>query len=688
MNKHKLDFLRPQLTRVLQRLLILYALCLPAIVYAQEISCDSMYNYAMDFVHANSPELAIEAFNRIIPKEETDLKYDTCHVKAVYAIARLQLRLANNVEAIKGLEKYLSFPVEVTSPKARYKSRSHIPDIYRQVGLYERSFEEHMELIAYRDSIEDSIGLAKSYYEIGKLFHDQGNHDKAIEYLEQSLELCTILGDTTRILSCYSALGTNNRKLGKLDKALEYNQAVLDLIPKAGLHPRNKLYPYAVVNMGSLLLSMGKLEEAAVHMEKGIELTKKIAYKPGLVTAYLDYGRLFEQQGANYKALEVFEEGLAIAQELKSVAQQGEFHQCLSELYYTMNKVDDAYLHLSVYTELKDSIISQEQQKWMAQVGFKYELEKNEREIVFLNQEVDLLQKKKIIDRRFLQFYIASFALVLLLLGLFVYWYRRQKAYNTILQEKNEKINEQNDLLSHLNAELKQFASIASHDMREPLRSIGAFSSLLSRQHGEKLDQSGKDYLNFINEAVRRMTALLTDLLDYSKINSQQAAEWIDLKGILQTVVSNLHYQIMTKDGKVEINRKAVPLVKAVPTQMMQLFQNLISNALKFRKEDVPPVVTIDGYAQDGGYVLVVRDNGIGIDPAYKEKVFGMFNRLNNKDKFEGTGIGLATCKKIVQQHGGKIWVESEEGVGSAFHIFMPKKAVTFSQKKVLSSVS
>jgi len=86
--------------------------------------------------------------------------------------------------------------------------------------------------------------------------------------------------------------------------------------------------------------------------------------------------------------------------------------------------------------------------------------------------------------------------------------------------------------------------------------------------------------------------------------------------------------------------------------------------------------------------VLVVRDNGIGIDPAYKEKVFGMFNRLNNKDKFEGTGIGLATCKKIVQQHGGKIWVESEEGVGSAFHIFMPKKAVTFSQKKVLSSVS
>ena len=688
MNKQYFDYLRPQLFRLLQCALIFYALFLPAIAYAQEEPCDTTYQRARDFLHADAPELALEELQRIVPLEGTELKYDKCHVSAVYAIARLQLRLANNVEAIKALEKYVSFPEEVTNPKARDKSRSHIPDIYRQVGLYEKSFEEHMKLIAYRDSIEDSIGLAKSYYELGKLFHDQGNHIQAIDYLEQSLELCTELRDTSRILSCYSALSTYNKKSGKLVKALEYSQMVLDLLPEVGLHKMNKLLPYAEVNMGSVLLAMGNLDEAEIHLETGISQFKTIAYKPGLPTAYLDYGRLFEQKGANYKALEVFQEGLAIARELKSVAQQGEFHQCLSDLYYDMNKVDDAYRHLSVYSELKDSIINEEQQKRMDQVGFKYELEKNAREIVFLNQELDLFEKKKIIDRRFLLFYIASFILVLCLLGLFVYWYRRQKAHNAILQEKNEKINEQNDLLSHLNAELKQFASIASHDMREPLRSIGAFSSLLSRQHGKKLDQSGKDYLNFINEAVRRMTALLTDLLDYSKINSQQAAEWIDLKGILQTVVSNLHYQIMTKDGKVEINRKAIPLVKAVPTQMMQLFQNLISNALKFRKEDVPPVVTIDGYAQEGGYVLVVRDNGIGIDPAYKEKVFGMFNRLNNKDKFEGTGIGLATCKKIVQQHGGKIWVESEEGVGSAFHIFMPKKAVTFSQKKALSSVS
>ena len=367
---------------------------------------------------------------------------------------------------------------------------------------------------------------------------------------------------------------------------------------------------------------------------------------------------------------------------------EAEFHHALAIGYQRIDRIEDAYPHLSQYASLKDRIVNQEQQKRMDQVQFKYELEKQGREIGLLNQEVELLHRKEAIDRRFRQFYIASFALVALLLALFIYWYRLQRAHNSILQEKNEKINQQNDMLQHLNAELKQFAYIASHDMREPLRSIGAFSSLLQRRHGEKLDESGKEYLSFIREAVDRMSALLTDLLDYSKINSQQSTEWIDMKGIIQTVKSNLNHQLTTTEGEIVVQRKGIPYLDAVPTQMMQLFQNLISNSLKFRKPDINPVVEVAGFSQDGGHVMTIKDNGIGIDPKYKEKVFGMFSRLNNKEKFEGTGIGLATCKKIVQQHGGKIWVESEEGVGSTFFIWMPKKRVTFSEKKTLAVAS
>lgn len=686
MNRHRLNYLHVDLLRSFRFIVTLSAFVFPMLVFAQIEPCDSIYAEGMRYVKKKDYQAAVAVFTNI-EKPEGDLLYDPCYVKSVYFLARSHGKLANNFEVIRGLEEYLSFPEEVTDSSLREKSISLLPDLYREVGLYEKSHRKHLQLLAYRDSIRDSSGLAKSYYELGTLFHDQNNYIQAIDYYEKSVKLCQVLQDSLHILGGYSALGTNHRENNDLEKAYEYNQAALELIPQMSTEKLKKtsvLRPYAEMNMGSLLLAMGVLDRAQVHLENSISLFKELGYKQGLTSAYLDYGLLFEQKGQPEKAIAIFEEGLALSDEISAVVRQSEFHQSLANSYWENNALESAYFHLSTYVGLKDSIVNAEQQKRMDQVQFKYELEKKGREIGYLNQELDLLQRKEAIDRRFRHFYIASFALVLLLLTLFIYWYRLQKAHNSILSEKNDKINQQNDLLSHLNAELKQFAYIASHDMREPLRSIGAFSSLLERKHGGKLDESGKEYLTFIKDAVNRMSALLTDLLDYSKINSQQATEWIDMKGIIQTVKSNLNHQLMTTEGDIVMQRKGIPYLKAVPTQMMQLFQNLISNSLKFRKPDENPVVEVAGYAHDGGHVITVKDNGIGIDPQYQDKIFGMFSRLNNKDKFEGTGIGLATCKKIVQQHGGKIWVESEEGVGSTFYIWMPKKMVTFSEKKTM----
>lgn len=691
MNRHSLNYLTLDLIiRPLRFMVTVSALVFPLLALAQAEPCDSTYARGMKFVKQKNYQDAIAMFSSIEPPNG-DLQYDPCYVNAVYALARCHRRLANNFEVIKGLEEYLSFPEEVTDPKKRQRSTSLLPDLYRQVGLYEKSHQKHLELLAFRDSIQDSLGMAKSYYELGTLFHDRNNYVQAIDYYEKSVALCQVLQDSLRILGGYSALGTNHRENNNLEKAYEFNQAALDLIPQISgdkLKKGNVLQPYAEMNMGSLLLAMGELDRAQRHLENSIDLFHDSGYKPGLASAYLDYGTLFEQRGDTKKAIAIFEEGLALSKEISAVVRESEFHQSLAISYKVINDIDAAYFHLANYAELKDSIVNAEQQKRMDQVQFKYELEKKGREIGYLNQELELLHRKEVIDRRFRQFYIASFALVLLLLTLFIYWYRLQKEHNSVLSEKNDKINQQNDLLQHLNAELKQFAYIASHDMREPLRSIGAFSSLLQRRQGDKLDDSGKEYLNFIKDAVNRMTALLNDLLDYSKINSQQAMEWIDMKGIIQTVKSNLNHQLMTTEGNIVVHRKGIPYFNAVPTQMMQLFQNLISNSLKFRKADVKPVVEIAGYAHDGGHVITIKDNGIGIDPRFKDKIFGMFSRLNNKDKFEGTGIGLATCKKIVQQHGGKIWVESEEGIGSTFYIWMPKKSVTFSEKKMLAAAS
>lgn len=690
MNRHRLDYFKLDITPPFHLIVTFCALVFPIFGFTQDIPCDTLYERGMDLVRARDMAGAIEYFKSIEPPDG-DLKYDPCYAKVVYALARCNRTQANNFEVIKGLEEFLSFPEEVTDEKARRLSMSLIPDLYRQVGLYEQSHQKHMQLLAFRDSIRDSIGLAKSYYELGTLYSDQKNYVQAIDYFEQSLTMTVALRDSTRIIGSYSALGSNHRENNNLEKAYEFNQAALDLIPLVSIDKLpvgNKLEPYAEMNMGSLLLAMGNYDRAKVHLENSIDIFKEIGYKPGLASAYLDYGALFEREGQYDKAIDVFHEGLELSEGINAVIRQSEFHLSLADNYRNINKIDEAYFHLASHADLKDSIVNQEQQKRMDQVQFKYELEKKGREIGYLKQDLEILEREKAIDLRFRQFYIASFASVLLLLALFIYWYRLQKAHNTVLSEKNEKINQQNDLLQHLNAELKQFAYIASHDMREPLRSIGAFSSLLQRRHGSKLDDSGNEYLTFIRDAVDRMSALLTDLLDYSKINSQQATEWIDMKSIIQTVKSNLNHQLMTTEGKIEVQRKGIPYLDAVPTQMMQLFQNLISNSLKFRKADVPPVVEIAGYAHDGGHVITLKDNGIGMDPKFKDKIFGMFSRLNNKEEFEGTGIGLATCKKIVNQHNGKIWVESEEGVGSTFYIWMPKKRVTFSEKKTMAVAS
>lgn len=690
MNRHKLNYFVLDLRLILQKGILSVALLFPLLLVAQEPSCDTLYAHGKKFVKQKKFAEAIDQFSRIVPPDG-DLQFNECYIESIYLKARCYGQLANNIEVIKGLEVYLDFPAELVDSTRRVLARSLIPDLYRKVGLYEQSHQKHISLLAYRDSIQDSIGVAKSYYELGTLSHDQNNYVQAIDYYEKSVALCEALEDSINILSGYNALGTNHRENKDLERALEYNQAALDLIPTISsktLKKKSRLQPYAEMNMGSLLLAMKEYDRAKEHLDNSIRMFKEIDYAPGLASAYLDYGNLLEELGTQQEAIDVFKEGLAIAEEMNAMNREAEFHYALAIGYQRIDRIKDAYPHLSQYAGLKDRIVNQEQQKRMDQVQFKYELEKQGREIGLLNQELELLQRKEAIDRRFRQFYIASFALVALLLALFIYWYRLQRAHNSVLQEKNEKINQQNDMLQHLNAELKQFAYIASHDMREPLRSIGAFSSLLQRRQGAKLDDSGKEYLSFIREAVDRMSALLNDLLDYSKINSQQATEWIDMKGIIQTVKSNLNHQLTTTKGEIVVQRKGIPYLDAVPTQMMQLFQNLISNSLKFRKPDVDPVVQVAGFAHDGGHVITIRDNGIGIDPKYKEKVFGMFSRLNNKEQFEGTGIGLATCKKIVQQHGGKIWVESEEGEGSTFFIWMPKKRVTFSEKKTLAVAS
>jgi PAS domain S-box-containing protein len=255
--------------------------------------------------------------------------------------------------------------------------------------------------------------------------------------------------------------------------------------------------------------------------------------------------------------------------------------------------------------------------------------------------------------------------------------YNKRRAALAVIVDITERKRYEEELkrtvkdLERSNRELEQFAYVASHDLQEPLRTVASYVELLALKYKGKLDEKAERYIAYTVDGADRMSSLINDLLAYSRIATRgKQFEPVDVNAVLKFVTVNLKKAIA--ESKAAVTSDALPVVTGDGTQLVQLFQNLIGNALKFRKKDVPPVIRISAERGEHEWTFGVHDNGIGIEPRFYERIFVIFQRLHTREEYSGTGIGLSICKRIVERHGGRMWVESKPGEGSSFYFTLP----------------
>ena len=572
---------------------------------------------------------------------------------------------------------------------------------YRKSKNYQKAKEYHLKALDMAKMNNELEMVEFGYDGLGTLYYIAGDYDKAADYYLQSLSCSerrnkpiNMIITLKNLTEIYTAAKHNDMALQSVEKAyqLAVKQKDKDASTKVMI-----CYANTLCEIGRYADAISKIQESLKIVENDTNLvaTKVNAYLSlgdiyykqnnfdkasecfnfclkeknnlsgfNLAKLYIDLGDIFLTKKDTKNAELQYNEGLAMAQEYELLPLVQKAHQGLYELFKGKNETKSALFHLELANQLRDSLNSEEKTKRIAELQFRYDLDRSEKEI----------QELKFRENKFTLVGGLAITSVLILLLVFIIWMRGQN--NNSLINKNKEIEQQNKRLAESNEILRQFAYASAHDLKEPLRNIGSFVTLIQRRFGKDLPAECNEYMGYVTTGVTKMNNLLVDLLAYSTLimNKDHEKESSVLGDVIKEIKQNLQSTIQTKNATIVCFDHA-PMVSMSKLHTTQLLQNLISNGIKFVNEKTP-LIKIESKDTEENTLITVEDNGIGIKKEYSEKVFHLFQRLHKNDsRYEGTGVGLAICKNIVEKYNGQIWFESVENQGTKFFIQLPKAA-------------
>lgn len=555
-------------------------------------------------------------------------------------------------------------PIAITKPD-KAEVYALMSKVYVRLGDINEALKMQLEVIDLCRVTEDTVMLAVGYQNLADIYTGQGDYEKALKAYLTGLQLIktTPASDARLMLNLFSSTAAVYLKLREPEKADRYLASSYELADS--LQSAYGLAKYEQYK-GASLLMQGQFATAYTYFRNADRYFLAKDLYADQAENKLNIARLLLIDDQASQCLALLDSVQILATQINSPELEMQITKLRADAFSSLGRKDLAYNNLFRYLQLRDSIFGTPIRLDFALAESGIAVSKIEEEIAEIKEAQQVARRQMIIGGMIAGFILL---LVLLLMG-----YQRNRALNRvnkILAQKNEEIFMQNERLASSNEELRQFAHITSHDLREPLRSIGGFSTLLERKFKGKLDERGQEYLDFITSGVRRMDSLLADLMNYSVIGIlEQKFEPVEIEKIITNIIETMHREKRAQGARIKI--KNLPVIIADVRQMGILFENLIDNAVKFRAKKVPQI-EINCQKQGESYLFSIKDNGIGMDEAYQEQIFSLFLRLhNNTSEYEGTGVGLSICRKIVQQHKGRIWINSQQDLGTTVYFLLP----------------